>query len=455
MKKLTALFNLPELKNDIESLENNLIKLTLTENGNHKKLEEIEKGRKERRKPYFLWKLEFAKVFKENGGFDIVIGNPPYIDSEEMTKQMFEEREIYKKNFSCAKGNWDIFIIFIELGYNILKENGIISYIVPNKLIGAKYSQTIKEYMMKYKVLILRDYSEVAVFETVAVYPVVFVSQKCEPKKQNVITEIMKDIVKIKSHFEIKKEDFYKDIFWDKFFSKDSKEIFLVLKLLNNKKLIDYVSIKGAATVGEAYKVKEVLIDNINFNIKKEEIKFISTGTIDRYKILWGLYETQYKYKYPTILEEKLKNISNERFKEARSKKLIVAGMTKEIEAVYDEGNYLAGKSTQLLLEKDKNISLKYILSLINSKLLVFFFKKMFNSLSMSGGFFTIGKEQLSNLPIIIDKNQKRYIQLVEEIIELKKLNKDTQDLEDRIDEMVYDLYGLTEEEKELIRNFK
>jgi len=68
-----------ELKNDIEELENNLIKLTLTENGNHKKLEEIEKGRKERRKPYFLWKLEFAKVFKENGGFDIVIGNPPYI----------------------------------------------------------------------------------------------------------------------------------------------------------------------------------------------------------------------------------------------------------------------------------------------------------------------------------------------------------------------------------------
>ena len=447
-----------ELKNDIEELENNLIKLTLTENGNHKKLEEIEKGRKERRKGYFLWKLEFAKVFKENGGFDILIGNPPYIDSEEMTKHMFEEREIYKKIFSCAKGNWDIFIIFIELGYNILKENGIISYIVPNKLIGAKYSQTIKEYMMKYKVLTLRDYSEVEVFETAAVYPIVFISQKYELKKQNVITEIMKDIIKIKSHFEIKKEDFYKDIFWDKFFSKDAKEISLILKLLNNKKLIEYVSIKGAATVGEAYKVKEVLIDNTDLNIKKEEIKFINTGTIDKYKILWGNYDTQYiksKYKYPIIFEEELKNISNERFKETRSEKLIVAGMSKEIEAVYDKGEYLAGKSTQLILEKDKNISLKYILALINSKLLVFFFRKMFNSLSMSGGFFTIGKEQLSNLPIIIDKNQKKYIDLVDEIIELKKLNKDTQDLEEKIDEMVYDLYGLTEDEKELIRNFK
>ena len=312
--------------------------------------------------------------------------------------------------------------------------------------------------MMKYKVLTLRDYSEVEVFETAAVYPIVFISQKYELKKQNVITEIMKDIIKIKSHFEIKKEDFYKDIFWDKFFSKDSKEISLILKLLNNKKLIEYVSIKGAATVGEAYKVKEVLIDNTDLNIKKEEIKFINTGTIDKYKILWGNYDTQYiksKYKYPIIFEEELKNISNERFKETRSEKLIVAGMSKEIEAVYDKGEYLAGKSTQLILEKDKNISLKYILALINSKLLVFFFRKMFNSLSMSGGFFTIGKEQLSNLPIIIDKNQKKYIDLVDEIIELKKLNKDTQDLEEKIDEMVYDLYGLTEDEKELIRNFK
>ena len=447
-----------ELKNDIEELENNLIELTLNENGNHKKLEEIKKGRKERRKTYFLWKLEFAKVFKENGGFDIVIGNPPYIDSEEMTKKMSEERETYKKIYSCAKGNWDIFIIFIELGYTLLKRNGIISYIVPNKLIGAKYSKNIKEYMMKYKVLTLRDYSEVEVFETAAVYPIVFISQKYELKKQNVITEIMKDIIKIKSHFEIKKEDFYKDIFWDKFFSKDAKEISLILKLLNNKKLIEYVSIKGAATVGEAYKVKEVLIDNTDLNIKKDEIKFINTGTIDKYKILWGSYDTQYiksKYKYPIIFEKELKNISNERFKETRSEKLIVAGMTKEIEAVYDKGEYLAGKSTQLILEKDKNISLKYILALINSKLLVFFFRKMFNSLSMSGGFFTIGKEQLSNLPIIIDKNQKKYIDLVDEIIELKKLNKDTQDLEEKIDEMVYDLYGLTEDEKELIRNFK
>ena len=63
----------------------------------------------------------------------------------------------------------------------------------------------------------------------------------------------------------------------------------------------------------------------------------------------------------------------------------------------------------------------------------------------------------LMNIPIkIVSENiENKIIDLVDEIIELKKLNKDTQDSEEKIDEMVYDLYGLTEDEKELIRNFK
>lgn len=384
------------LKKEIESLENSLIKFTLETNEKLDRLDEIEKGRKERRKPYFLWKLEFAKVFKQNNGFDIVIGNPPYIDSEEMTKKLPTEREIYKNIFSCAKGNWDIFIPFIENGYNLLKENGIISYIVPNKLIGAKYSQHIKEYMMKYQISVLRDYSEVEVFKTADIYPIIFIAEKKEEKKSYVITEIMDNILIPRTHFEIAKEMFYKDIYWDKFFSKNTEEVYLILKLLDNKKLTDFVSIKGAATVGEAYEVKKVLKDNSSQIVANQEIKFINTGTIDKYKVLWGVNDTQYikgKYRYPTITFEDLKNISEERLKETKLEKLVVAGMTKEIEAIYDEGNYLAGKSTQLLLKKDENINLKFILSLINSKLLTFFFKKLFNSLSMSGGFFTIGKE--------------------------------------------------------------
>lgn len=445
------------IKEQLLDLEFSLIERYLKETHNEDILKELSKIKTKRIKPYFIWKLFYGKVFIEKGGFDIILGNPPYIDSEEMTKKLAEEREICKKLYSCTKGNWDIFIPFIELGYNLLKENGIISYIVPNKLIGAKYSKDIKEYMMNYRISLLRDYSEVEVFKSADVYPIIFIGQKSKKSKNcdDVITEIMKDINNPQSRFEVKNNLFYQDIYWDKFFSKDSKEVTLILKLLKNNKLSDYVFIKGASTVNEAYEIKKYLYSD---NIKEDKnIRFINTGTIDKYSILWGIYDTQYikdKYKYPIISEEKLKNISEERFKESKMEKIIVAGMTKEIEAVYDNGKYLAGKSTQLLLKKDNDIDLRYILSLVNSKLLTFFFKKLFNSLSMSGGFFTIGKEQLSNLPIRKDKNQDKYIQIVERIMELKKLGKDTQELENQIDEMAYDLYELTEEEKELVRNF-
>ena len=91
---------------------------------------------------------------------------------------------------------------------------------------------------------------------------------------------------------------------------------------------------------------------------------------------------------------------------------------------------------------------------LLNSKLIAFWLRYMGK---MQGSNYQIDKEPLINIPIkIADKNlENKIIKLVEEIIELKKLNKDTQDLENQIDEMVYNLYELTEEEKELVRNFK
>ena len=80
---------------------------------------------------FFLWHIYFKEVF-DNGGFDIVIGNPPYIDSETMVKVMPKERELYSKKFACASGNWDMFIVFIEFSISMLKKDGIFSNIIPN-----------------------------------------------------------------------------------------------------------------------------------------------------------------------------------------------------------------------------------------------------------------------------------------------------------------------------------
>ena len=78
-------------------------------------------------------------------GFDIVIGNPPYIDSETMTNVMPKLREQCAQVFTCAKGNWDMFVIFVEMGINLCWSGGIYSFILPNKLIAAKYTSKLRE----------------------------------------------------------------------------------------------------------------------------------------------------------------------------------------------------------------------------------------------------------------------------------------------------------------------
>lgn len=162
-----------QLKDEIESLRDMVI-LSQLEGCTPDKIHRYHESKRMASKPYVLWQLDFARVFREKGGFDIVIGNPPYVDSEEMTRSMPEQRELYTKKYSCAKGNWDLFVLFIEKGMDLLAENKTISYIVPNKLISAPYTETLRKKMAKNRVIEIRDYSNVNVFKEAAVYPVVF-----------------------------------------------------------------------------------------------------------------------------------------------------------------------------------------------------------------------------------------------------------------------------------------
>jgi len=446
-------------KKDIRQQYHDLIEQSRSQNslfGKSKYLEQIES--------YHPFDTKNVCQFYDNqfmfgikDGFDVVIGNPPYIDSEQMTKNMNDFRELYKINFKCTVGNWDMFIPFIEHGYNLLNINGVISYIVPNKLIGAKYSSSLKEFMMQFQINTLRDYSSVEVFTSADVYPVVFLCEKKPVKdNQNVKMQKMETMELQKTNVDIPNKMFYNDIYWDKFFTDSFIEINLIVKLLKQPKITEYIEIKGAATVSEAYKIKEYLEDCENEISNNEYLKFINTGTIDRYLSLWGVKNTQYiksKYKYPIISKVHLSQISQKRLHESLSEKIIVAGMNKVIEAFYDKGEFLAGKSTNIILTKaNVEINLKYFLGLLNSKLLTFFFSKIFNSLSMAGGFFTIGKEQLSQLPIIIA--DELYIERMVSLVGLI-LHGDTNknSIENEIDKLVYAIYDLTSEEIAIIES--
>ena len=151
-------------------------------------------------------------MFGVTDGYDVVIGNPPYVDSEMMTKTQPELRQTYKAFYQSAKGNWDLFIVFIERGVQLQKENGIISYIVPNKLIGATYAKTLRNMLMNYSVLEIRDYSQVDVFKESEVYPVVFVIEKTD-QKNDVSMVVMANLEESSIHNQVPVELFYRDVF--------------------------------------------------------------------------------------------------------------------------------------------------------------------------------------------------------------------------------------------------
>lgn len=438
------------IKHQIEALYDNIV-LEQGIKNDPDCAEAYKQASKQNSKPFILWQIYFPKVFKENGGFDIVIGNPPYVDSEEMTRSMPELRELYAKKFRSAKGNWDLFVLFIDYGIQLLREGGTISFIVPNKLISAPYAKEIRTIMSENYVREIRDYSNVNVFETAAVYPVVFRVTKSE-QKEAVNMAVMDEIESIGNGNTISPDKFYADTDWDKYFNASESTLNIVEKIASYSKLGTVASVNGAATVNEAYLVKEFLQDNENYADSK---KFINTGGIDKYKSFWGKEYMRYlkgKYMYPVAALSDIKDMSTKRYSECNKEKIIIGGMNKELECYYDNGNYLAGKSTTIVYDND---NLKYITAVLNSTLMSFYYKKLFNSMSLAGGFFRIGAPQIKELPIAIpsDEDIVKVTKLVDAIQDDMELTGENyNDLYEQIDNEIYKAYGLNSEEINLVK---
>jgi type II restriction/modification system DNA methylase subunit YeeA len=126
----------------------------------------------------FEWRFEFPEVLDNDGnflGFDIVIGNPPYISALELKKSLSEDayRQL-KLDYKTAKGTVDLFIYFFEKGLMILKSNMNLMYITPNRYLSASYGEALREFLFDSTTINeIVDYSDVRVFEEAGTYPIV------------------------------------------------------------------------------------------------------------------------------------------------------------------------------------------------------------------------------------------------------------------------------------------
>ncbi len=380
--------------------------------------------------------------------FDIVLGNPPYVDSEMMTVKYPEFRNYLKKEYESTTGNWDLFIPFIERGIALTAPNGSLSFIVKNNLYGARYADTIRQMMMKQNIVELQEFSTVKVFEDADVLPTVFRLSK-SAKHTPVKISLMESVTTPGNVYQIQPEVFYSTSNWIPFLSDDNTRSILT-KMDANKRLRDLgLNIGAAATVGEAYELKEFVEEGkAPFkNVKK----MINTGTIDRYESLWGKSPTKYlkdNYERPVVKDSKIKSINLNRYAQCSSQKIIISGI-RSLEAFLDDkAEYLAGKSTSIMyFPVDEDLrTLKVVTMILNSRPASFWFFKTFSAGGMSGGGGSISPKDLALIPM--PPLRERDLAELEKLYDSYVQNMSKAGYE-VIDRKIAELFGLTEEEYE------
>lgn len=147
--------------------------------GESKKLETIIEEIKKNKiyEDAFEWRFEFPEVLDNNGdfiGFDIVIGNPPYVQQRKLKGQI----GILKERYLVHTGTSDLSVFFIERGFNIMKSKGVFSFITSNKFFGTEYGKKVRTFLSNYKFLELINFEQVRIFDEALVSTTIISLQK-------------------------------------------------------------------------------------------------------------------------------------------------------------------------------------------------------------------------------------------------------------------------------------
>ncbi len=457
----------------------------------------------------FEWRFEFPEILDDDGnfkGFDLIIGNPPYIRQEELK----ELKPHLAKNYKVYKGTSDIYTYFYELGFNVLKENGILSFITSNKYTRAGYGEALREFLLK-NTCILKyiDLNGIKVFDSATVDTSILSFEKIKIKENtfkylSLNNELLKnydfEISAIKEFLNISQNSLSKESF--AFNDESTNALKTKIEKLGTP-LKDWHGLNinyGIKTgLNEAFIITTEKKDEILANCKDEDEKertaklirkMLRGRDIKRYSYEWaGLWVINTHNGYKSKNGEKIKAINIEHYPslkkhfdefylqlEKRSDKGLTpynlrnCAYIEEFEKekiVYPEttqGAYFVYDNKGIFLEKTAFFivceNLKYLLGLLSSNLITYYYKNFSQGCKLGIKGYQYNKHALENLPLpkINSKNEKlanELISLVDEILKAKEQDKNanTQELENKINSLVYKLYNLTEEEIKIIEN--
>ena len=368
-------------------------------------------------KKAFNWQEQFPKVF-EKGGFDVVIGNPPYVNAMEIKKSYTSEAFNYiKRNYETAKGTVDLYIYFFEKGLSLLRKDGVLAFITPNRYLSASYGAALRIYIIeRFSFYQLIDYSDKRVFEDASTYPVITMLQNSQNNSYVMCGKFDDDTHKLIS----------------KYYPSDKLNILeesILGFLLNDKlsitqKVISQsVALSNAGTINATSTAKEA--DDYAPLIMEEPCgyKLINTGTIDPFYTTWGnnTLTKQGKQYLTPYLPNNDSRISANRHTLYSSPKIIISKIGLTCEAFYDSNGEYASIDTNCIHSFKEGYIPEYVLCWLNSKLYNYMFECFFDGLRMSGGYLLYSSPNLRNTYIkpISFAAQQPFIALADTMLSL------------------------------------
>lgn len=448
LARLNLLLNTFDSQIKLPGLENNIKNGNSLISGTDEELKKYF-GKNYRDKNPFNWQEEFPEVFKQ-GGFDCIIGNPPYLSIE---RGLLEDLHYFREKFSTIEKIFDIFGLFIEKSIQILKKDGYFGFIIPNILLmNDSFSKLRKKILNETQLISINNYKD-GVFEDAVVPTVVIVSHKnIKPADEyNILVNVFEKNQLLQSN-NMKSTDFRNEEFFR--FNLSTSDQFLKFKnklFENSKDLALILKVQEALKTGDDKK----FISNTPFN-KPNNKTLLKGADIFRYSFI-GKHFIDYE-------ASMLKRPGKQEIFEL-SQKLYIRRIANRIIAALDDKQRYAVHTLYTGVLTDKKFNYKYLLGLLNSRLFSYLYGMMF---PFKGSVFPeIRIGNLGKLPVKITDNQKPIVVLVERIIELnKKINKLDENSDQwrkikdeivktdkKIDEKVYELYGLTGEEIKMVDN--